>query len=102
MESLYKLRASFRNYNKINYSVFSKRASPFSWAGPIRLILPSIPLEELPAIDVITVSLNHYDHLDLASFNYLSAEIKFIFIDTIYISFFLYQKIKLNIKNIHK
>ena len=47
--------------------VFSKRASPFSWTGPKRLISPSIPLEELPVVDVITVSHNHYDHLDIAS-----------------------------------
>ena len=47
--------------------VFSKRASPFSWAGPKRLIAPAISLEELPDIDVITVSHNHYDHLDIAS-----------------------------------
>ncbi|HIB75276.1 MAG TPA: MBL fold metallo-hydrolase, partial [Gammaproteobacteria bacterium] len=40
--------------------VFSKRASPFSWAGPKRLIAPAISLEELPDIDVITVSHNHY------------------------------------------
>ena len=47
--------------------VFSKRASPFSWAGPKRLIAPAISIEELPDIDVITVSHNHYDHLDIAS-----------------------------------
>ena len=47
--------------------VFSTRASPFSWAGPKRLIAPAISLEELPDIDVITVSHNHYDHLDIAS-----------------------------------
>ena len=47
--------------------VFSKRASPFSWAGPKRLIAPAISLEELPRIDVVTVSHNHYDHLDIAS-----------------------------------
>ena len=47
--------------------VFSKRASPFSWAGPKRLIAPAISIEELPDIDVITVSHNPYDHLDIAS-----------------------------------
>ena len=47
--------------------VFSKRASPFSWAGPKRLIAPAISLEELPRIDVVTVSHNHYDHLDIVS-----------------------------------
>ena len=47
--------------------VFSKRASPFSWAGPKRLIAPAISLEELQRIDVVTVSHNHYDHLDIVS-----------------------------------
>jgi len=47
--------------------VFSKRASPVRFAGPKRLIPPAIPIEKLPKIDVITVSHNHYDHLDLRS-----------------------------------
>ena len=47
--------------------IFSKRASPFSWAGPKRLIAPAIPLEGLPKIDIVTVSHNHYDHLDIDS-----------------------------------
>ena len=52
--------------------VFSKRASPFSWAGPKRLIAPAIPLKELPRIDVVTVSHNHYDHLDIVSLKALN------------------------------
>ena len=47
--------------------IFSGRASPISWAGPKRLIPPAIPLDELPKIDVIVISHNHYDHLDLPS-----------------------------------
>ena len=47
--------------------VFSKRASPVRFAGPKRLIPPAIPIDKLPKIDVITVSHNHYDHLDLKS-----------------------------------
>ena len=47
--------------------VFSKRASPVSIAGPKRLISPSISLQEMPSIDIITVSHNHYDHLDIKS-----------------------------------
>ena len=47
--------------------VFSKRASPVRFAGPKRLIHPAIPIDKLPKIDVITVSHNHYDHLDLRS-----------------------------------
>ena len=47
--------------------VFSKRASPVRFAGPKRLIPPAIPIDKLPKIDVITVSHNHYDHLDIRS-----------------------------------
>lgn len=47
--------------------VFSNRASPFKNIGPKRLIPPAIPLESLPEIDFVTVSHNHYDHLDIKS-----------------------------------
>ena len=47
--------------------VFSDRASPFKNIGPKRLIPPAIPIKKLPAIDFITISHNHYDHLDIRS-----------------------------------
>lgn len=47
--------------------IFSQRASPVSWAGPERMALPAIPLADLPVIDVVLVSHNHYDHLDIPS-----------------------------------
>ena len=47
--------------------VFSKRVSPFLWFGPRRLISPAMSIKELPKIDVITLSHNHYDHLDISS-----------------------------------
>ena len=43
---------------------FTKRASPLSFAGPLRTTPPGIRLEDLPEIDVILISHNHYDHLD--------------------------------------
>ena len=52
--------------------VFSDRASPFKRFGPKRLIPPSISLDNLPSIDVITISHNHYDHLDIRSLKKLS------------------------------
>ncbi|MDC3351418.1 MBL fold metallo-hydrolase [Gammaproteobacteria bacterium] len=52
--------------------IFSKRASPFKNIGPKRLIPPAIPLEAIPHIDIITVSHNHYDHLDIHSLKEIS------------------------------
>jgi len=44
--------------------VFAERASPFSWAGPKRFHQPPISLEELPPLEAVILSHNHYDHLD--------------------------------------
>ena len=55
------------NFVILTDPVFSKRASPFKRLGPERLIPPSINIEDLPKIDVITISHNHYDHLDIRS-----------------------------------
>ena len=52
--------------------MFSERASPFKRLGPKRLIPPSISLDQLPSIDVVTISHNHYDHLDIRSLKKLS------------------------------
>lgn len=45
--------------------VWSDRASPLSFAGPRRVHVPGIPFERLPRIDIVLVSHNHYDHMDL-------------------------------------
>ena len=52
--------------------IFSKRASPFKNIGPKRLIPPAIPLDAIPHIDIVTVSHNHYDHLDIHSLKEIS------------------------------
>ena len=53
--------------NILTDPVFSERVSPFSFAGPKRVRLPGVALEDLPTIDVILISHNHYDHLDVES-----------------------------------
>lgn len=53
--------------------VWSNRASPFSFAGPKRVVAPGIEFADLPPIDVVLVSHNHYDHLDLATLRRLHA-----------------------------
>lgn len=47
--------------------VWSDRASPLSWIGPRRWYAPPIPLNELPPIDAVAISHDHYDHLDYAT-----------------------------------
>jgi L-ascorbate metabolism protein UlaG (beta-lactamase superfamily) len=44
--------------------VWGERASPFTWAGPQRFFAPPLPLAELPKLDAIVLSHDHYDHLD--------------------------------------
>ncbi len=46
---------------------FSERCSPVQFAGPRRVRAPGIALADLPRIDVVLLSHNHYDHLDLNS-----------------------------------
>jgi L-ascorbate metabolism protein UlaG (beta-lactamase superfamily) len=47
--------------------VWSKRVSPFSMMGPRRMRPPGMKYENLPEIDIILISHNHYDHLDLST-----------------------------------
>ena len=54
--------------------VWSERVSPVGFAGPKRVNDPGIAFDALPEIDVILVSHNHYDHLDIATLSRLAAE----------------------------
>lgn len=47
--------------------VFSQRSSPVSFAGPKRYTEPSLQISELPHIDAVIISHDHYDHLDMRS-----------------------------------
>jgi L-ascorbate metabolism protein UlaG (beta-lactamase superfamily) len=51
--------------NIITDPIWSNRASPFKYFGPTRHNDPGITFEKLPPIDIILISHNHYDHLDI-------------------------------------
>jgi len=53
---------------------FSERASPLGFVAPKRHLAPGLALAELPHIDAVVVSHNHYDHLDEASVKALAAQ----------------------------
>jgi L-ascorbate metabolism protein UlaG (beta-lactamase superfamily) len=59
--------------NLLTDPVWSDRASPVNFAGPKRVNLPGIALEDLPPIDAILLSHNHYDHLDIGTLKALHA-----------------------------
>jgi len=43
--------------------VWEERASPLQWAGPKRFFAPTLELRELPPLDAVLISHDHYDHL---------------------------------------
>ena len=53
--------------NLLTDPVWSERASPLSFAGPKRVAMPGIAFEQLPPIEVVLLSHNHYDHFDVAT-----------------------------------
>ncbi|MEP6906007.1 MAG: MBL fold metallo-hydrolase [Gemmatimonadales bacterium] len=44
--------------------IWSERASPVQFGGPRRHVAPGVPFDELPPIDAVFISHDHYDHLD--------------------------------------
>lgn len=60
---LFKLKGKFW----LTDPVFSERASPVQWLGPQRFHAPPISIDELPPIEAVILSHDHYDHLDHAS-----------------------------------
>ena len=53
--------------NVLTDPMWSERASPVRFAGPRRWVAPGVSFDDLPPIDVVLQSHNHYDHLDDAT-----------------------------------
>jgi len=62
-----------RGCNILTDPIWSERASPLSWIGPRRRRKPGVSWEDLPGIDAVLISHNHYDHLDLPTLHRLAA-----------------------------
>ena len=58
------LLLQIKGYNILTDPHFSERASPVQWAGPKRVVSPGLALEDLPPIDIVIISHDHYDSLD--------------------------------------
>ncbi len=61
-----------RGSNILTDPIWSTRTSPISWIGPRRRREPGVRKEDLPDIDIVLISHNHYDHLDLPTLRWLA------------------------------
>ncbi|MDH5360673.1 MAG: MBL fold metallo-hydrolase [Gammaproteobacteria bacterium] len=68
------------DFNIITDPIWSERASPVSWAGPKRVRPPGIRFDDLPVIDIVLISHNHYDHMDLPTLKRLQEKFDPLFI----------------------
>ena len=66
--------AQLGGINLITDPIFSERASPVGFAGPQRHQSPGVALIDLPRLDAVLISHNHYDHLDEMSVRALNAQ----------------------------
>jgi L-ascorbate metabolism protein UlaG (beta-lactamase superfamily) len=59
--------------NILTDPIWSERTSPVAWAGPKRRRQPGVVWENLPPIDIVLLSHNHYDHMDLPTLRRLAS-----------------------------
>lgn len=77
--------------NILTDPIWSERASPFQWIGPKRMRPPGIRFEDLPQIDVVLISHNHYDHLDVHTAKKLKERFDPLFIAPLGVSVYLQE-----------
>lgn len=63
----------YKSVHVLTDPIWSKRCSPVSFAGPKRCHRPPLTLDQLPRIDFVLISHNHYDHLDKSTVKKLFA-----------------------------
>lgn len=66
--------------NLLTDPIWSERASPISFVGPRRYVPPAIDFDDLPRIDIVMISHDHYDHLDLPTLRRLHDRFDPIFV----------------------
>ena len=70
----------FRGLSVLTDPVYSERCSPVQWAGPRRVHAPGVSFDRLPRIDLVLVSHNHYDHLDIDTLQRLERDHRPVFL----------------------
>lgn len=63
----------FDGLNVLTDPIYENRVSPFSFVGPARNCPPGIRFDDLPKIDVLLLSHNHWDHLEICTVKKLAA-----------------------------
>lgn len=66
--------------NILTDPIWSNKCGPFGRLGPSRFHKPGILFEDLPKVDIVLVSHNHYDHMDLATLKRLKEKHNPLFI----------------------
>ena len=81
----------FDDLNVLTDPIWSNRASPFQWIGPKRMRPPGLKFSDLPPIDVVLISHNHYDHLDIQTIQDLHHQHDPTFVVPLGVAQFLHQ-----------